>query len=181
MTVNMGVYGLVSLAWFVGVCLADENLFEDLENLPVPEAYNSARVYRVVYIVLGLIAISFILLIVCCCCLPCCFFAKRRKRGTIHQPENGGAAGADQTGSYSMQLPPGQGQGGFPAQTQSYVPQGGQYQPQGGQYQPQGQYPPQGAQFQPQGYPAQPPPYPGPPGNESYPTKEPAFNPNAAY
>jgi len=182
MTVNLSISGLLCLACCVALSLADTNLYEDLENLPIPEAYNSARVYRVVYIVVGVIAFSVVLIIVCCCCLPCCFFAKKRSRqGTIHQPENGGFAAVDQSAGYTMQLPPGQ--DGFPAQSQAYVqqypPQGGQqYPPQGGQYPPQGgQYPP----GPPQGYPAQPPPYPGPPLDQSYPTKEPAYNPNAAY
>lgn len=182
MTVNLSIASLLCLASCLASSLAEENLFEDLENLPIPEAYNSSRVYRVVYIVVGVIAFSVVLIIVCCCCLPCCFFAKRRSRqGTIHQPENGGFAAVDQSASYAMQLPPGQ--SGFPAQNQSYVPQGGQQHPPQGQYPPQGgqQYPPQGGQYPPQGYPAQPPPYPGPPLNQSYPTKEPAYNPNAAY
>jgi len=132
---------------------------------------------KFVGIVIGLVILLVVVSIICCCCLPCCFLAKRRTRGgVVHGPATTHDPGYPAQQAVPLNQHSAQG-GAYPAHSsqlpQSAYPPQSMYSPP-----PQGVYPPQGA---PPGYSDNPPPYPGPPaqGYQDYPTKQPAYNPNA--
>jgi len=160
-------------------CSFDDFSFEDAlrqnqqsfwsESLPEPQASTAKSVFKFLGIIFGLLVFVAIVATLCCCCPPCCLLNKRKRRGQTHGPVV--QEGQAMTQSTNLEYP----------QQQQYPPttiQPSPYPLQQQQLYPQPGYGP------PAGYPAQPPPYSAGPADvvvpESYPLKQPAFNPNAA-
>jgi len=151
--------------------------WDDFEDFMDQADEGLDKVMKFIGITFGGVILLAVMGLTCCCCLPCCLLSKRRRRGQTHGPATALEA-QPMAGRYPTQAA----NTGFRQQQQGYP----QMQPQ------QPGYPSQ----QP-GYPSQqpgcppmqpcfqdnPPPYPGPPlgqaAAEPYPTKQPAFNPNA--